>query len=431
MLHRLETLSRQITLAIAGIGSIGKGLVFQSHITPGIETIAIADVRVERATACAEWLARDYRVVASAGALNDAVRQGKLAVCEDGELLAQCQDAVAYIEATNSVAGGGQHAIAALQNGKHVLMMNYEADLLFGPYLLSLARDHGVVYSGADGDQPAVIKRLVDDLLFWGFELVMAGNIKGYLDRYANPTSIIPEADKRCLDYRMCTSYTDGTKLCVEMAVVANALGLRAAVPGMVGPRGQHVHDVFHLFDLDALWRNREPVVDYVLGAQPTGGVFAIGHTDNEFQQYTLDWFPPKMGPGPYYLFYRPYHLGHIEAMACVVEAVLDGRALLQPRCGLRTNVYAYAKRDLHAGETLDGIGGYTCYGLIENCLDNVQHPGLPICLAEGVVLQRDVAKDGKVYLDDVRYDRARFDFETHARALSLSREGGCSHNRL
>jgi predicted homoserine dehydrogenase-like protein len=420
MLSRLD-LPSTIKIAIVGIGSVGKGLVFQSHITPGMESVAVADIIIERAIACAEWLKREYQIVHSVQAVHDAIRRGKLAVCEDGKLLAQCELADVLIESSSAVGPGGEHAAIALQHHKHVVMMNYEADLMFGPRLLSLAHEHGVVYTGCDGDQPAVVKRIIDDLRFWGFELVMAGNIKGYLDRYANPTSIVPEADKRNLDPRMCASYTDGTKLCIEMAVVANALGLRTAVPGMYGPRGQHVHDAFDLFDLDALWEDRRPVVDYILGAQPTGGVFAIGYTEDEFQQFTLDWFPPRMGPGPFYLFYRPYHLGHIEALACVVEAVLDGRAVIQPGFGFRTNVYAYAKQDLRAGERLDGVGGYACYGLIENCDDQSDRPGLPICLAENVMLEKDVAKDDKIAMDDVNYDPNRADFRMYARALEES----------
>jgi predicted homoserine dehydrogenase-like protein len=404
-----------------GIGSVGKGLVFQSHITPGLEAVAIADIVLERAVACAEWLQREYQVVHSAQAMHDAIRRGKLAISDDGKLLAQCELADVLIESSSAVGPGGEHAAIALEHQKHVVMMNYEADLTFGPYLLSLAHRNGVVYTGCDGDQPAVVKRIIDDLQFWGFELVMAGNIKGYLDRYANPTSIVPEAEKRGLDHRMCTSYTDGSKLNIEMAVVANALGLRTAVPGMYGPRADHAYDAFDLYNLDALWEDRQAVVDYVLGAQPGGGVFAIGYTEDEFQQFYLDWFPSRMGPGPFYLFYRPYHLGHIEAMACVVEAVLDGRAVIQPGFGFRTNVYAYAKRDLRAGERLDGVGGYACYGLIENCDDQSDHPGLPICLAENVTLNRDVAKDGKIAIDDVNYDPNRADFRMYAEALEAS----------
>lgn len=422
LLSRLRALEDNIRVGIIGIGSIGKGLVLQCQMTPGMECVAIADIKMDRAIACAEWLERDYRIVHTLEAMHETIHRGKIAVCEEGDLVARCDLADVLIESTNAIAAGGRFAITALEHRKHLVMMNYEAGLIFGPYLSHLAQEQGMVYTSCDGDQPTVLRHLINELEFMGFELVMAGNIKGYLDRYANPTTIIPEADKRNLDYRMCASYTDGTKLCIEMAVLANGLGLRTAVPGMYGPRANHVHDVFDLFDLDALWEGKRPFVDYILGAKPAGGVFAIGYTDNEYQQSTLAWFPPQMGPGPFYLFYRPYHLGHFEAMACVAEAVLDGCSVLKPDFGFQTNVYAYAKRDLDKGERLDGIGGYTCYGLIENCSENDDHPGIPICLAQSVILKRNVAKDEKIFTEDVIYDPADFQFKLYLKAVEQSK---------
>ena len=303
----------------------------------------------------------------------------------------------------------------ALENGIHVIMMNAEADLIFGPYLLRLAESNGVVYSTSDGDQPGVLQRLLRNVTLWGFEPVMAGNIKGFLDRYANPTSIIPEADKRFLDYKMCTAYTDGTKLCVEMALVANALDMETDVPGMHGFRAKNAVEALDLYDFDRLSRNHKVTVDYLLGAEPRGGVFVVVRCENAYQQMMMNYFPSQQGTGPFYVFTRPYHLCHVEAMQSVLEAYLDHEALPQPTYGFRTNVYAYAKRDLHKGEELDGIGGYTCYGLIENCADNQEDAGLPICLSEGVVINKDVAKDEKIRLQDVTYDSSREDFRLFA----------------
>lgn len=421
LLDRLRSQETEIRIAIIGIGSIGKGLAYQAGITPGINPVSISDTRIERAIACAHWLGRDYRVVSTLDALEDAIRAGTLAIPQDSLLAAQSQFVDVLIEATNSIAEAGHHGVTALRHGQDLVMMNYEADLMFGPLLLEISHKENRVYTACDGDQPTAIKYLVDDITLWGFELVMAGNIKGYLDRYVNPTLIKPEADKRNLDYKMCTSYTDGTKLGIEMAVVANALNLEVAVPGMHGPRGKRIEEVFDLFDFEELWSDRKGVVDYVVGAQPSGGVFVIGYTDNEFQQYTLDWFPPKMGPGPFYLFYRPYHLGHIEAMACVAEAVLDQHARLQPTFGFKTNVYSYARKDLQEGAVLDGIGGYMTYGLIENCAANLEKPGLPICLSEGLVLKKSRKKDQKILLEEVSYDPHHPAFELHAKALAAS----------
>lgn len=421
MLSRLKSLSRPIRVVIIGIGSTGKGLFYQSDVTPGIQCVAIADINLDKAIDAVDSFRREYRICDNLGKLHDAIKRGLVGVCEEGVLLAQCEHVDVVIDASNAIEAGGRFAITTIENHKHIVMMNAEADLIFGPYLLDLARKNNVVYTSCDGDQPGVIRRLIDDVQLWGFEIVMAGNIKGFLDRYSNPTKIIPEADKRDLDYKMCASYTDGTKLCIEMALVANAFGMRVTVPGMQGLRAQHILDVPKLFDFDRIYKGKKPVVDYVIGPEPYGGVFAVGYCDNEYQKSMLAWFPSRLGNGPYYVFRRPYHLCHIEAMQCVAEAFLDGQAFLQPTFGFQTNVYCYAKRNLQRGEKLDGLGGYTCYGLIENCVDHQQHPGFPICLAEEVVLRRDVRKDEKILMEDLVYDSDRFDIRLFNMAMELS----------
>lgn len=417
MLTRLKALDRPIRTAIIGIGSAGKGLFYQCGITPGIRCVGIADNNVTKAVEAAEAFNQPYHVVESSGQMQDAIRKGVVAVCQDGEMLARCESADVLIDASSAIIEGGKFALAAIETGKDLIMMNAEADLIYGPYLMHLAQEHGVVYTSCDGDQPACIRRLIDEIQLWGFELVMAGNIKGFLDRYSNPTKIIPEADKRFLDHKMCAGYTDGSKLSVEMALVANAYDLVTMVPGMYGPRAGRLTEISDLFDLDAIRESGRGVVDYVLGARPYGGVFVVGYCDNKYQQSMLGWFPSEVGKGPFYVFDRPYHLVHIEAMKCVAEAFLDRDALLQPTYGLKTNVYAYAKRDLRRGEKLDGIGGYTCYGLIENCSQNREHAGVPICLADDVALKHDVAKDEKIFMDDITYDANRLDYRLHSLA--------------
>lgn len=416
---KINNKSDLVSISIIGMGAMGKGLFYQSHLTPGILCLAIADINIERAISCAKWLKRDYNIVRNREEAEAATGKGILAVCEDGNIIAGCSGIDAVVDASSSIIEAAIFCETALNNHKHLIMMNAEADLLFGPFLLNLAQQNDVIYTSCDGDQHGVIKHLVDDLKLWGFEMVMAGNIKGYLDRYSNPTTIIPEADKRNLDYKMATAYTDGTKLCIEMALLANGLGLSTNIPGMHGPRADYVQDVFRLFDFTSLWENKQPFVDYILGAQPDGGVFAVGYCDNDYQKALLSYY--KMGQGPFYLFYRPYHLCHIEAIAGIIFAARNKLSLLQPDYGFRTNVYAYAKRSLSRGDVLDGIGGYNCYGLIENCTENRDIVPLPICLADGVTLQRDIRPDEKIYLRDVCYDPNRSDYRTYFKALVLS----------
>lgn len=415
---RLFSLEKEIKVAIIGIGSIGKGLVYQVNATPGMKPVAIADIYINKAIECARWLNFEYEVVHTLADLNYAIQRGKVAVTDKGELLASSGLVHVLIESSNAVLQGALHALKAIQNHQHVVMMNFEAEMMYGPVLLRAAQDEGVVYTCADGDQPTVIKRLIDDLELWGLDIVMAGNIKNYLDRYTDPVKIAPEADKRTLDHKMCSSYTDGTKLCVEMAVLANAINGRVAVPGMFGHRMKHVNEIFNYINFDEVWDREHPLVDYVLGSEPKGGVFVVAHTADKFQQYTLNWFPPDVGPGPYYVFSRPYHLGHIEAMHCVAEAYLEGTARLQPVYGMRTNVTTYAKRDLKAGDKLDGMGGFNSYGLIENLREEKGSPGLPILLNENLRLKRDVARDERITFDDVEFDAKDRAFELYFQAL-------------
>jgi predicted homoserine dehydrogenase-like protein len=420
MLEELKSLPRPIRVGLTGMGAMGRGLFYQMSITPGFECAAVADERVERAADCARWLGKPFRVVETLDAANDAVRAGLVAVSADGSIPARVESVDAFIESTSAVLPGLRYSEAAIESGKHLVLMNSEVDLVFGPALLERARRKGVVYTSCDGDQHCVLKRLADDVRLWGFEPVMAGNIKGFLDRTANPESIVPEADKRRLDHRMAAAYTDGTKLAVEMALVANGLGYAVRETGMRGPRAEHVKDVFRLFDFEALWRDRQPFVEYILGAEPGGGVFMVGFSENEYQRFMMSYY--KMGDGPFYLFYRPYHLCHVEALACVADAVLRGRSLLEPAAGFRAGVTAYAKRGLRKGRRLDGPGGFDCYGMIEAWSDADPDPGLPVLLSEDVELVRDVPRHGRIALADVRIGPGREDFSAFEAAIGASR---------
>jgi predicted homoserine dehydrogenase-like protein len=414
-----QEFSRQtIRVGIIGAGAMGKGLFYQCHITPNFQCVALADIQPQRAVDCANWLKYKYDVATGHEDIDRFVRADKMAICSDGDLVA-CSDSVdVVIESSSSIRSAAKYAVSALAHGKHLVLMNAEVDLAFGPYLMDLARKNKVTYTSCDGDQHGVIKRITDDIKLWGFDLVTAGNIKGFLDRYSNPTKIVPEADKRRLDYRMATAYTDGTKLNIEMALLANSLGLITLKPGMHGPKAGNVQEVFQLFNFEELWKDKAPFVDYILGAEPGGGVFVVGHCDDEYQRFMMDYY--KMGKGPFYLFYRPYHLCHVESMESVRDAVLDGKSLLQPSAGFQTNVYAYAKRDLKIGEKLDGLGGYACYGMIENC-GKKGDESLPICLANEVVLRRNISKDEKIYLSDIDFDPGRIDFDLYDKALRAS----------
>jgi predicted homoserine dehydrogenase-like protein len=419
MLERLRALDVPIRVGIIGVGSMGRGLVRQISLTPGIECLALADLNISQAIERLRAIGHPCREASSPVDAGRALQEGKLPVFANGLQICEMPEIDVVIEATSAVLDGGRYAIAALEHQKHLVLMNSEVDLIFGPALARVAANQCVICTSCDGDQHGVIKRLLDEITLWGFQPVLAGNIKGFLDRSANPTTIVSEADKRNLDYQMCTSYTDGTKLSIEMALVANAYGLRTAVPGMLGPRARTVTEVLDLFDFASIWNDESALVDYVLGAQPGGGVFVVGASDDPYQRDMLEYY--KMGKGPFYLFYRPYHLCHVEAMKSVAEAVLDRTPLLQPTYGFRTNVIAYAKTNLRAGDSCDGIGGYTCYGMIENTGQDGTTDGLPICLATDVVLARNVARGARITIADIEMPGDRADFKLYEDALQAS----------
>ncbi len=407
-----------IVVGLVGAGSMGKGLFRQIAMTPGMHCIALVDIKIERAIACAQEMGHPFRIVDSLESMHEAIKNNYLAISEDGTLLAQCEPVEVLIEASNSIAPAGKICETALRLGKHVIMMNSEADLTFGPYLMELSHKNQVVYTSCDGDQHGVLARLIDEITLWGFDLVLAGNIKGYLDRYSNPTAIIPEADKRNLDYHMATAYTDGTKLSIEMALLANAYNLKTDIPGMSGPAARDVREALSLFNLERIWKSGQPVVDYLLGAEPGGGVFVIGRSEDPYQREMMHYY--KMGDGPFYLFYRPYHLCHVESMRCISEAARERRSLLEPRYGFRTNVYTYAKRDLEEGSLLDGLGGYSTYGIIENEDANRERPGLPICLSGALKLRCNIKRDEKIYFDQVLVNSDREDFILFSKAMKM-----------
>ncbi len=416
---RAELAAREedIRIAIIGAGAMGKGLLYQAILTPGVRCVGLADINVDRAIACAREFGVAYRVVTNRNALEDAARLGVLPICEDGMLLAEADAPQIVVEASSSIIPGAEFVLRAMDRGKHTILMNAEIDQGFGPAFAASAKRNGVICTSCDGDQHGVLQNLISGIELWGFDLVMAGNIKGYHDLRSNPVDIIPEADKRRLDYRMCAAYTDGTKLNIEMSVIANARGLRTDVPGMHGPAAKHVDDVLGLYDFDDL-RAGGPVVDYILGAKPGGGVFAVGYHEQPFQKFMMEYY--KLGSGPYYVFYRPYHLCHVESIASMVQPVLHGRGLIEMPERFATNVFTFAKKPLKAGETLDGIGGHCAYGLIENVTE-ANRDALPICLAEDVRLKRDIPMDQPITFADIEAPTERLDFKLYAESCSAA----------
>ena len=409
-LQRREADGRPIRVMVVGAGgSMGQGIALQLGKTPGMRMVAAVDLDLDRAQRAAELYGRDWVRATTPPEVAQALRAGRSVVTSDASaVIALGREFIdVLVESTDTVAFAARIVLEAVARRLDVVLMNAELDCLLGPLLNKLAGEAGVVVSSDAGDQHGVLLRMIDEIRLWGLEIVMAGNIKGFLDRYATPQSVVEEARKRNLNPVMCAAYTDGTKLNIEMALVANATGLVPTRCGMLGPRAQHVSEVFAKFDFASL---RNPgVVDYILGAEPGGGVFVVGHCGDPVQQTYLRYY--KMGDGPFYLAYRPYHLCHMETPLALAEVALRRSPILVSRPQPVAEVAAFAKTNLAPGDSIDvGIGSSQVYGMIDGTATLRKRRAVPICLldredrANGPVARilRPVLKDQLVTWDDI-----------------------------
>jgi len=399
-LRRRAEAGNPIRVAMSGAGYMGRGIALQIvKAVPGVELVAIASPDVEQAAAAfADAGQPDVQRVSNEDELTGALDAGRPAATADPDLLARATGLEAVIEATGDVEAGAAFATAAIESGKHVVLVNAELDGTLGPALKSRADRAGVVVTYTDGDEPGLIVNLSRYVRAIGLEPVLVGNLKGLLDPYRTPETQRSFAAAVGQKERMVTSFADGTKLSLEAAITANALGFGVTRRGMTGPRCDHVNDVAALFDVDEL--RRGGIVDYVLGAQPGSGAFVVGYGDDRELALYLSYF--KLGDGPLYTFYQPWHLPNFDLPLTVGRAVLFGDAAVTPIGAPRCEVVTVAKRDLQEGDELDGIGGFDCYGTIENAAVARTQDLLPIGLTGGCRLTRSIAKDEALTFGDV-----------------------------
>ena len=405
-----EREARPIRVGMVGAGFMGRGIALQIETaTPGMRLVAVANRTIGKA----EDAYRDAGSVDVVRAdtreeLERAIAAGRPAVTEDAVALAHADGIDAVIEVTGAVELGARVALAAIEAGKHLILMNAELDGTVGPLLKVYADRAGVVYTNADGDQPGVELNLLRFVRGIGVRPVLCGNIKGLHDPYRNPTTQEGFARQWGQNPWMVTSFADGSKISFEQAIVANATGMRVARRGMHGPTvetGTPVEEAASLFSFDELV-DGPGIVDYVVGAVPGPGVFVLGTHDHPVQRHYLNLY--KLGEGPLYCFTTPYHLCHFEVPTTVARAVLFGDATIAPAGAPQVEVVAAAKTDAAAGDVLDAIGGYLTYGLAENADVVAAERLLPIGVAEGARLLRNVTKDEVLMRDDVELPEDR-----------------------
>jgi predicted homoserine dehydrogenase-like protein len=427
MLEERASAGRPLRVALIGAGKFGSMYLAQAKHTPGIHLVAVADLAPDRAKASLArvgWPAERYaaRTTAEAG------RGGTTCVTDDTAAVIASPDVEIVIDATGSPAAGIRHALACCRHGKHIVMVNVEADALAGPLLARRAREAGIVYSLAYGDQPALICELVDWCRTAGFEVVAAGKGTKYLPAYheSTPATVWPhygftpeQVASGDFNAQMFNSFLDGTKSAIEMAAVANATGLAPAPGGLAFPpcgvddlprvlrprdEGGQLEHVGQVEVISSLERDGRPVFrDLRWGVYVT---FRAGVRQGEdyvrrcFGEYGF----PTDPSGRYSAMVKPTHAIGLELGISVASAGLRAEPT-GSATGWRGDVVATAKRALAAGETLDGEGGYTVYGKLVPAADSLTLGALPLGLAHGVRLRRPVAAHASVRWDDVEFD--------------------------
>ncbi len=387
---------KPVAVGIVGCGQMGSGMVHVTHQMTGMRIRALADIDERRALRTLETLgvaADSICRTSKASEGDDALRAGRYVVTEDALLLPRLSSLEAVVEATGSTEVGAQVAWDCIQHAKHVIMLNVETDVTVGVYLTTMARKAGCVYTVATGDEPGACKGLYDFARTLGFEVACLGKGKNNpVDFSATPDSCRAEAESKSMNPKMLAAFKDGTKTMVEMAAVSNATGLLPDTPGMHGAR-------VDLADLSKTLIPRQDggilshrgCVEYSTG-KVAPGVFVIVTTPDGRIREDLKFV--SMGDGPYYLFFRPYHLCNIETPISVAEAVLHQTPTLVPRA-MVSEVITVAKRNLAAGETIGDIGGPEVFHRIYRHGEAKALRGIPMGLATGGRTTMAVPKGG------------------------------------
>jgi predicted homoserine dehydrogenase-like protein len=402
LLKAREEEGKPIRVGIVGAGFMGRGLA--NHLVnsvTGMRLVAISNRTIDRAIDAFVYAGEDTPIVAqSAAQFGKALSAGRPVVTEDAMLLAQSDYIDALVDVTGSVEFGARVVLEAFRHGKDVILMNAELDATIGPILQIYAERHGVIMTACEGDEPGVQMNLYRWVKGLGLTPRLMGNIKGLQDRYRTPETQKGFAERWGQNPAMVTSFADGTKISFEQAIVANATGFKVLQRGMsrgLDYRGD-VMKIGEIYDIERL-RELGGAIDYVVGT-PLTKVYCLAEHPDEKQRHYLNLY--KMGEGPLYSFFVPYHLVHFEVPNAIARAVLLRDSAAKPLGGPVVEVCAVAKRDLAAGETLDDYGMFMTYGETVNVEDMSRERYLPEGLVQGCRLKRNLSRDSVITYDDV-----------------------------
>lgn len=417
-LQQRESQGKPIRVGMVGAGATGRAIALQlATPVPGIRLTAIANRTLEHGErALKDAGFGNWCVTDSIRKAMTAIERGVPVLTDAPSVITGCDEIDIIIEVTGTIESATHVVLDALDHGKHVVLVNAELDSLIGPMLKAKADRAGVVITNTDGDEPGVAMTLLRYLRSLGLRPVAAGNVKGMVDYYRTPETQKVFAANHNQDPRKVTSFADATKLSMETTVISNATGFHVGRRGMYGPACRDVREIAQL--LPATEMLQTGLVDYALGATPYTGAFVIIHEDSKLKKDQLAYY--KLGTGPFYAFYTPFHLPHIQIASTIARAVIRHDPTVAPLAGPICEVVSVAKRDLKAGQQLDGVGGFCTYGLIDNRLAARAASALPIGLSEDCVLRCDIAKDQVISFEDVESPPGRTAeslwWEQHAR---------------
>lgn len=395
VLQQLENRSKPIDVILVGLGFMGFGFLSSIRYLKGIRVPLLISRRVDESKRLLEEKGFRVSITSNVNEIIDYANQGYLCISDNPDLISQFENSI-VIEMTGTVEYGTEIGLKTLNAGKHFITMNPELEVTVGSQLKAIADRKNVIITDVVGDQPGSLVRLIRNAQIMGFEILMAGNMKRYLDIHATQEKMKPWAEDKGLAVRQTTSFTDGTKQSIEMNLVANYFGMNVLKRGMVGPQVDDIKDMLKIFEWEKI--SKEGVVDYAIGMKLFPGIFVIATHKDPHQQKYLRYL--NMGDGPYYVLFDPYHLCHLEVAQTIAKVALFGKETINNNNVPKAKTVTLAKRGLKKGDVLDGIGGDTVYGMVDT-IENARDL-LSIGFSKGAKVLRDIPQDEAIKIDDV-----------------------------
>lgn len=394
IIKELEKREKPIDVIVVGLGFISLGFISSAQHTRGLRVPLVLTRRPEEAKTTLEAHGFLVRIEQNPGQIKEWANRGYISVSDDTTLIRSFENEI-VLEMTGTISYGTEIALSTLVANKHLVTMNPELQATVGYQLKEIADKKGLVITDVIGDQPGSLARLMGQAELMGFRVLLAGNMKRYLNRHATQAEMKPWAENKGLAVRQTTSFTDGTKQSIEMNLVANYFNMNTLEFGMRGPQVDDVQGALTQFPWDRIPSGG--VVDYVIGKKLFPGVFVVVEHKDKHQKGYLSYL--GLGEGPRYVLFEPYHLCHLEVAGTIAKVVLFGQETIQNKYK-KTKTIAVAKQTLEPGMTLDGIGGDTVYGSI----DLVEHATgfLPVGVSDGAVVKVNIHQDQPIKISDV-----------------------------